>query len=45
MHVLLHIAELYMVAGLGVLVGIGIGSDVFRWVRARSAPMRARRLV
>ena len=33
--VLLKVAALYAIIGLSVLVGIGIGSDVTRWLKTR----------
>lgn len=33
LHVFLHIAEIYAIATLGILVGIGIGPGVFVWLR------------
>ncbi len=33
--VFLKVAALYLIIGVSVLVGIGIGSDVKRWLQSR----------
>lgn len=35
LHLLLQIATIYTVAILGLVIGIGISSDVLRWLQDR----------